>query len=139
MGKNNEVYAYFSISNFEFDPQEITEKVGILPTKSWKKGDKDKSLSERKISRWCLYSRFKKTEELEKHIEDVLIQLDEKSEEFRLLSNKFEGQMQLVGYFYQYYPGFYLESWMTEKLGYYKLSLDCDFYYLYSEKREDTY
>ncbi len=137
--KQNEVYAYFSISAFEFEPQEITKQTGIVATESWKEDDTDKYRRKRKSSRWSLYSRLKKTEELEKHIEDVLLQLDEKAEEFRLLSGKFDGQMQLVGYFYHDYPGFGLESWIIEKLAYYKLSLDCDFYYLYSTEREDTY
>lgn len=137
--KQNEAYAYFSISGFEYDPKEITEKVGIKPTRAWKKGEIDEFNRKQKDSRWSLYSRLSASESLEKHIEDVLLQLNEKQEEFRLLSEKFNGQMQLVGYFYQYYPGLSLESWIIEKLGFYKLSLDCDFYYLYSEEREDTY
>jgi hypothetical protein len=47
--------------------------------------------------------------------------------------------MQLVGYFHEQYPGLHFEKDITEGLGKYKLSVDFDFYYLYSDGREDTY
>ncbi len=135
--KSNEQYAYFTVTG-EFDPEEITKIVQTNPTKFWKKGDLNlKNGIERKFSRWCLYSRLAKDEDLEKHIDDVIIQLDECSEEVKNISEKYNGYIQLVGYFFHYYPGFYLKSELIIKIAEYKLSIDFDFYYLYSDE-EDT-
>ena len=135
----NKMYAYFSLYGFECEPRKITERAGLTPTEFWRKGDIDEYRRKRKNSCWKLYSRLDQREDLENHIEDVLLQIDANAEEFKSLSGEYNGLLQLVGYFYQYYPGLSLESRIVEKLGFYKLGFDCDFYYLYSEKREDTY
>ncbi len=46
--------------------------------------------------------------------------------------------MQLVAYFHQSYPGFALDETMLRDLADLKLGIDCDFYFLYSDKREDS-
>ena len=57
MTKDNECYAYFTLVG-EFDPKEITQRMGIEPTDSWMKGDiNGKTKLERKFSRWSLHSR----------------------------------------------------------------------------------
>jgi hypothetical protein len=48
------------------------------------------------------------------------------------------GCMQLVGYFNEQYPGLHFERGIVEGLAKYALSVDFDFYYLYSNEREDT-
>jgi hypothetical protein len=46
--------------------------------------------------------------------------------------------MQLVGYFHSYYPGLSFDRRVVESLAEYGLSVDLDFYYLYSGRREDS-
>lgn len=138
MVKDNEQYAYFSVSN-GFDPVEITARVGVQPTECWRRGDIcPRRQMERKFSRWSLYSRLERDEELEAHICDVLAQLDANAEAFREVSQEFGGVMQLVGYFHREYPGLSFERTVTERLGWYSLTVDFDFYGLYSHHREDT-
>jgi hypothetical protein len=134
----NEQYAYFSITG-DFDPAEISRTVGVAPTEFWRKGDVNpRTQLERKFSRWSLYSRLGRTCELEAHIADVLEQLAGKRHEFRNLSLKYDGVMQLVGYFKTNYPGLHLDRARVESLAEYALSVDFDFYYLYSDDREDS-
>jgi len=138
MSQPSEQYAYFTITD-SFDPEEITRRVGVNPTDSWKKGSLHPSRGmERKFSRWSLRSRLGTDCSLEDHIKDVLSQLEQNSTEFQKLAKEFGGGMQLVGYFHKGYPGLHFEASLIEGLAKYGLSVDFDFYELWSDGREDT-
>ncbi len=138
MTEPNEQYAYFSITG-DFDPAEISQAVRGAPTESWQKGDVNpRTQLERKFSRWSLHSRLARSCELETHIADVIEQLSGNRSEFKNLSLKYDGVMQLVGYFKTNYPGLHLDRGLVELLAEYALSVDFDFYYLYSDDREDS-
>lgn len=138
MSEPSEQYAYFTITN-SFDPEDITRRVGVSPTDSWKKGDlHPRRAMERKFSRWCLRSRLGNDSELEDHIRDVLEQLEQNPSEFQKLAKEFSGCMQLVGYFHEGYPGLHFDMLLIQGLAKYGLSVDFDFYELWSDAREDT-
>jgi hypothetical protein len=138
LAKANEPYAYFTVVG-ELDPLEITEQMGLQPTRSWRKGEIClPNRMERKFSRWSLASRLRREEPLEAHVDDVIAQLKSQPESALLVSRRYEGTMQLVGYFYAFYPGLSLAKNTVQELASLELTLDCDFYYLYSDSREDT-
>jgi len=138
MSQPNEYYAYFSVVG-SFDPAEITQRLGTKPTESWRQGELNPHNGfERKFSRWSLYSRLERASALELHIADVLNQLDANSTAFRQLSVEFGGIMQLVAYFHSDYPGFGFEPNVVSRLAHYSLTIDFDFYYLYSDKRDNS-
>jgi hypothetical protein len=138
MTKPNETYAYFTVTG-DFDPTEISRLSGATPTECWLKGDiNPRTRMERKFSRWSLYSRLEHTREIEAHIADVIEQLGERKKRFVDLSSRFGGQLQLVGYFNTGYPGIHFERQLVESIAEYSLSVDFDFYYLYSDIREDS-
>jgi hypothetical protein len=64
--------------------------------------------------------------------------MDQKQAEFLSLSREFGGCMQLVGYWNSQYPGLHFDRSTVEGLAKYALTVDFDFYYLYSDGREDT-
>lgn len=131
MTDQNESYAYFTITG-DFDPSDITEKVGTQPTESWKKGDlHGKRQIEYRFSRWSLRSRLPETNCLEEHIADVLEQISVNKERFKEVSVQYNGCMQLVGIFNVDYPGLHFEHKMTERLAEFCLSVDFDFYHLW--------
>jgi hypothetical protein len=138
MTELNEQYAYFTITG-DFDPADISQMVGVTPTECWLKGDVNpRTQLERKFSRWSLYSRIERTRELDAHIADVIEQLGMNKRQFMELSSKYGGVMQLVAYFKTNYPGLHLDRELVESLSEYALSVDFDFYYLYSDCREDS-
>jgi Domain of unknown function (DUF4279) len=138
MTRPNECRVYFTLVG-EFDPADISRRLGLEPTSSWKKGDLNpKTQFERKHSRWNLDSRLAKSASLEEHVDDVLEQLKPCSTAIADLRDAVDGGMQLVGYFYANYPGFGLDHMTLSELARLRLGIDCDFYYLYSENREDS-
>jgi hypothetical protein len=128
MKKPNECYAYFCVSG-SFEPDQITERVGLKPTESSREGELiPKSTMRRKVSRWSLHSRLERSSSLEQHITDVLDQLDLNSAAFERLSSEMDGVLELVGYFSSYYPGLVFDREMVKRLARYSLSVDFDFY-----------
>lgn len=131
----NECYAYFGLAG-SFDPDAITRRVGVNPTRTFREGDPIlKSKLRQKCSRWQLHSRLPRTAPLESHISDVLDQLDAQEIAFREVSQQFGGIMELVGYFYEFYPGLVFEKEIVERLAKYGLAVDFDFY---GWEREDA-
>ena len=45
-------HVYFALQGDDFDPDEVTNSLGIEPTDAWKKGDKGKYLPNQKYSCW---------------------------------------------------------------------------------------
>jgi hypothetical protein len=138
MTEANQYRAYFTLVG-DFDPSEITKKLGIEPTRAWKKGEVNPATNlDRKRSRWCLDSSEDPKTALEHHLCDVLYQLRNCFPQVAELRSKYDGCLQAVAYFYRDYPGFSLDESVISDLAKLKLGVDCDFYYLYSSLREDS-
>ena len=138
MTKDNEQYAYLTITG-DFDPASITARLGIDPSESWQKGTRnERTHYERKFSRWSLNSRLDKSATLEEHVRDVVDQSRAHAAAIRDIGGEFKCWIQLVGYFYNDYPGFGLDNDLIVGLASLNVGIDCDFYYLYSHEREDS-
>ena len=138
MTKDNEQFAYLTITGV-FDPELITAEIGLEPTESWRKGDRnERTHYERKFSRWSLESRLSRSSPLEDHVRDVLDQSLGHVEQIRRLGEEHTVYIQLVGWFHNDYPGFGLTAETISGLAQLQASIDCDFYYLYSHEREDS-
>ena len=138
MTRDNEQYAYLTVVG-EFDPETISVRLGLEPSEAWVKGSRnERTHLERKFSRWSLNSRLDHSASLENHVKDVLEQSLPKAEKIRELGNEYEVGVQLVGHFYNDYPGFGLDCDVISGLARLNVGIDCDFYYLYSDSREDS-
>ncbi len=138
MTEPNEQYAYFTLTG-DFDPADISKLVGVTPTECWLKGEVNpRTHHERKFSRWSLYSRLGRNCCLEDHVMDVIQQLGENKSGFVEASSKHGGVMQAVAYFKSGYPGLDFQRELVKSLAEFSLSVDFDFYYLYSDSRDDS-
>ena len=138
MSDPNNQYAYFCIQG-DFDPQEITDRVGLTPSRSWRKGDiHPKRQYERKFSHWELRSTLDQNHSLEEHLSDVLSQLERSPEAIIAVSQQLQGWMQLVGFFHEGFPGIHFEPDHVTGMAKFKLSVDFDLYNLWSDSREGT-
>jgi hypothetical protein len=61
-----------------------------------------------------------------------------KADQFRQVGDEYQVGVQLVGYFYNDYPGFGVDQDSISGLARLNFGIDCDFYYLYSDSREDS-
>lgn len=135
MTETDECYAYFFVSGL-FDPDEITQRVGIAPTRYFLEGDLvPRTRIRHKCSKWELHSRLSRFSNLELHISDVLAQLDANREAFKELSREFGGVLELVGYFHIANPTINFERQIVEQLAEYALEIGCDLYCLCSEEK----
>ena len=138
MTRPNEYRAYFTLVG-EFSPEDISMRLSLEPTSSWKKGSQNpKTQLKRNHSRWNLDSRLSRSASLEDQVKDVIEQLKPHSAAISEIRSAVDGGIQLVGYFYTNYPGFGLDAATLSDLAQLRLGIDCDFYYLYSDKREDS-
>ena len=134
----NEFRAYFTLAG-EFDPAEVTSLIGMAPSRAWKKGDlNERTHMERKFSRWSLDSRLDQGWPIVEHMRDVLSQLIPHAEYVRAARDKFEGWMQTVAFFHSEAPCFTFDEDVIRDCATLNLSIDCDFYTLYSDRREDS-
>jgi hypothetical protein len=138
MTKDNEQYAYFTVVG-DFDPNAITSRLGLEPSESWIRGSRnERTHHERKLSRWSLDSRLDRSTSLENHVRDVLQQTLLRTQEIRRLGEEYEAWIQVVGWFHNSYPGFSMDKETISYLARLSIGIDCDFYYLYSDSREDS-
>ena len=138
MTNDNEQYAYFTVTG-DFDPDSITARLHLDPTEQWIKGSRnERTHLERKFSRWSLKSRLERSASLEDHVRDVLDQTLQRAEEITRIGQEQTTYMQLVGWFHNDYPGFGLDEGIISGLAQLNIGIDCDFYYLYSDHREDS-
>lgn len=138
MTRANEYKVYFAVTG-DFDPDEITQLLAISPSEAWKKGDRNEITHyERKFSGWHLDSRLDQFTPLETQMIDVLDQLQGKSLEVAAIKKTHAAYIQLVGYFHGSYPGLHFEAELVSELAKFHLSVDFDFYDLYSDSREGS-
>lgn len=77
------------------------------------------------------------TAPLEAHIRDVIGQMKTHQSEFIELSARHGGVMQRR-LFQTDYPGLHFEEDLIKSLAEFSLDVDFDFYFLYSDRREDS-
>jgi hypothetical protein len=138
MTKDNEQYAYLTVVG-DFRPESVTAKLGLEPSEVWKKGDRnERTHLERKLSRWSIDSRLERSASLEDHVRDVLKQVLPNADQIRQVATEYKVWVQLVGFFHNNYPGFGMDRELISGLAQLNVGVDCDFYYLYSDSREDS-
>ena len=138
MTKDNEQYAYLTVVG-DFRPESVTAKLGLEPSEAWKKGDQnERTHLERKFSRWSIDSRLERSASLEDHVRDVLEQVLPNADQIRQVATECKVWVQLVGFFHNNYPGFGMDRELISGLAQLNIGVDCDFYYLYSDSREDS-
>jgi len=99
----------------------------VNPSRTTREGTPiPKTTLRKKCSRWELHSRLPRTAPLESQVCDVLDQLEAHKISFRDVSQQFGGIMELVGHYYDFYPGLVCECGMVERLAKYGLIVDFD-------------
>ena len=138
MSKINKIYAYFRLSGVDFDPDEITAKVGIEPTQTWKTGDlvirpKGRRVT-RKFSIWEVKSKLDPlgeldpTEVLDLHVESVFEQLEPGWESLVKICPDYDALICGVIYAYTDMPAISLTKENIKKISELNAGIDIDVY-----------
>ncbi|HBE17942.1 MAG TPA: hypothetical protein DEG17_17565 [Cyanobacteria bacterium UBA11149] len=138
MDKINEIYAYFRLSGVDLDPDEITAKVGIEPTETWKTGDliirpKGRRVT-RKFSLWKVKSKLDPlgeldpTEVLDLHVESVFEQLEPGWESLVKICRDYDALICGVVYVYTDMPAICLTKENIKKISELNAGIDIDVY-----------
>ena len=131
----NEAKAYLRIVEFPCTVEELTRRIGLQPTEAWHAGDPSPPpRPTRKFSAWHLQSRLPLSDEVERHIIDVLDQIRGHEDAIREIARGCEVIMECVGYFHDYYPGFALDADTVRRIGECGASIDLDFYHYFADK-----
>ena len=94
-------YVYFALTGDNFDPQIVTERIGIVPTEHWKRGDRGKYNPTLKYSCWKLSTdKGKEYIMVDRLVDEVIEQLFDKIEIINALKNQFnlESVLEIVLY-----------------------------------------
>jgi hypothetical protein len=119
-----EPYAHFLVAG-AFDPEEITRKVGVTPSKAARAGDTIGSGKiKRQCSVWELHSHLPPSSPVDLHVCDVLDQLDTNRLAFEELSREQGGIIEIVGFSRDYAPPVSLDLEIVVRLAQYGLRLD---------------
>lgn len=100
--------ATFILSGDLLDPDAVTAALGLSPTKAWKKGDPTPSTYRypdlrRRFGLWGLSSTLPREVSLDRHLRQLLDQLDRRSGEI--------GGFRRMGYEARFSCGCFLERW----------------------------
>ncbi len=72
-------YVYFALRGDDFDPKTITNKIGLEPTTSWRKGDRGRYNADWKYSCWQLSTeKGKEYIEIDKLVDEIISKLIDK-------------------------------------------------------------
>jgi hypothetical protein len=126
-------YAYISISGYG-DYKTVSEILNLDPSDAWNIGDKKKrSPGTYAATRWRYDSGLNDTEELEKHVEVLLMLLETKREVLLKLYPEWTVCIQCVGYYPFSGHGFHLSHENMSIASHLGISFDFDFYFVASD------
>ncbi len=99
--KKGNSYVYFALTGEDFDPNQITNRIGVIPTSSWRKGEKGKYKSNLENSGWKIST--KKGLEylmLDRLVDEIIEKLFDRIEEINELKRQFnlESVLEIVMY-----------------------------------------
>lgn len=132
----SEIYAYFQLIGMEFDPDEITTKLGIKPTEIWRIGDLITSRGTRrhKQNGWSVYSQVEKSIYLEDYIKSVLEQLQPGWLPLVELCKRYDAEISCVIYYRSgSVPAIHFDKYLVEMAHQLNAEIDVDFYVLPEE------
>lgn len=134
---NNEISVAFTLTDFDCDPKEITERVGITPTKTWIIGDfiNKKKTMQYEYNGWKVHSKLEKNADLETHIISVLEQLKPAWKSLVKISQSYYTEISCAIYIYSdtERPGIHLSKQIIQKIAELNAEIDVDIYNLKDE------
>jgi hypothetical protein len=132
----NRYHVWLLIADFECLPDEITQQVGLKPTKTRLKGEyrtvgKKKPVKLfNKENSWILEADLPSTVSVEEQIKEILKQLKPYAQNILSLSKKYSVELNCAIYYYEANPGINLDKNLLKEVSQLNLPLNFDVYCL---------
>ncbi|AFZ28098.1 hypothetical protein Cylst_6130 [Cylindrospermum stagnale PCC 7417] len=132
----SEISAAFVITDFDYDPNEITSILGILPTRTSRIGDLiGKSILRRKENAWVLKSQLEQSADIESHIKDVLARLQPSWEKLVEICSQYYTEISCVIYCYdQQSPAIHFNKAIIRSAFELNAQISVDYYCLHKSR-----
>lgn len=124
-------YAYFWVSDFDCEPNDISELLWLKPTEIQRKGDliSEKSGRKRRQSSWKYHSSLPRTEpSQDAHLKNILDVIQERKEVITTLKTMYSVGINCVGFYYNANPGFHMSSELLKACASLEVDIDFDLY-----------
>jgi Domain of unknown function (DUF4279) len=121
----------FRITEFEVDPQQITQDIGLQPTRVWQKGDRiHNTNAKRSQSGWELKSELPSEQNVVDHIRFLVTKFWDIKENLEKIETSKMGIYCALYIYNGDRPCFFIDNEITRKLGLLNFILDIDLYAL---------
>jgi hypothetical protein len=131
-----ELYVALEIVSSDTPPDEISDRLGLQPTKSWPAGDTElHSTRPHKDSRWILRLAARPAVDFTDLVEELLVQLDPCKAEVAALAqlSTITARLSCIGYMTTMVPAVYMENELLMRVAELGLDLNVDLFLLPSE------
>jgi len=131
----NEIIAELNVTGSEFDPDALTRRTQLRPTKKWLAGDSVGRSSRRyEHNGWSIATP--KRSEVEDAVEELLSTLEEHWGELLEATSEQEVELSIVVYARSFVPGIHIRAAQLRRLAELNASIDVDLYDLTRENDE---
>jgi hypothetical protein len=132
---DSEVYAEFTLTGVDLNPDDVTSKVGIQPTKTWLKDDpiSPKATIRYQQNGWTLRSHLEASDDLEEHFRVVLNQLNQGWQPLVELCSIYEAEFSGVIYTSGDRPAIHFDKELLKAVLQLNAEIDVDLYVLTPE------
>jgi len=129
---NSKVYAEFSLTGLNLNPEDVTSKIGIQPTKTWLKDELISSKAQIRYqqSGWKLRSHLDTSNDLEEHFRVVLEQLKQGWQPLIELCSVYEAEFCGVVYTSGDRPAIHFDKEILKAVQQLNAEIDVDLYVL---------
>jgi hypothetical protein len=127
----NEVTVRLTLTSTDGSPEDVTARLGLQPTQSWRTGDPiGKSARLYAMNGWSLSSGLDASAELDDHVRALLGLLEPAMPALRELSERWDLELSCALYAREYVPACHFDRETIERLASIGAEIDVDLYCL---------
>ena len=124
-----ETYAYFWVADFNCEPTEITDTIGLEPTRVVLKGEPLKNGKTRRRSFWEFHSSLPRSEAFQDaHLTNLMAELLPRVGSITEVGSRYAIGIDCVGYYTNVNPSFHMSAELIQQCAKLGVSIDFDLY-----------
>ena len=131
---HSEVHAAYTLTGMEFDPDVITRKLQIAPTKTWRLGDPiQETILRHKHDGWSISSDLSDTDDLEDHMRALLKLIYPRRKQLEQLRRQYKLEAEFACAIYTYdgsRPAIHFDSEIVRQVAELGAEIDIDLFIL---------